>query len=376
MKGTIDAILADLQASGNLRTVALTDADAELVDLSSNDYLGLAASAQLREDFFKKEDVFALPMSASASRLLAAHQNAFSSLENRLSKAYGSPVLLFNSGYHANTGMVSALGAVGSTFIIADKLVHASIIDGIRLSEAKCIRYRHNNYDQLEQLLSVHHAGYEKIIVVTESIFSMDGDEADFNRLVMLKRQYNNVLLYVDEAHGIGVRGERGLGCAEEQGCIGEIDFLCGTFGKALASVGGYIVCSKTIHDYLVNKMRTLIFTTALPPVNLMWTCFILERLAEFHDKRQHLQHISCLLKEGLLDAGYECPSTSHIIPLTIGESAATILKAEELQRKGFYALPVRPPTVPEGTSRIRFSLTAALTEDEVKKLITNIKKQ
>ena len=192
----------------------------------------------------------------------------------------------------------------------------------------------------------------------------MDGDEADFNRLVMLKRQYNNVLLYVDEAHGIGVRGERGLGCAEEQGCIGEIDFLCGTFGKALASVGGYIVCSKTIHDYLVNKMRTLIFTTALPPVNMMWTCFILERLAEFHDKRQHLQHISCLLKEGLLDAGYECPSTSHIIPLTIGESAATILKAEELQRKGFYALPVRPPTVPEGTSRIRFSLTAALTGD------------
>ena len=142
MKGTIDAILADLQASGNLRTVALTDADAELVDLSSNDYLGLAASAQLREDFFKKEDVFALPMSASASRLLAAHQNASSSLENRLSKAYGSPVLLFNSGYHANTGMVSALGAVGSTFIIADKLVHASIIDGIKLSGAPFARFR------------------------------------------------------------------------------------------------------------------------------------------------------------------------------------------------------------------------------------------
>ena len=204
----------------------------------------------------------------------------------------------------------------------------------------------------------------------------MDGDEADLNRLVRLKRQYDRVLLYVDEAHAVGVRGEHGLGCAEEQGCIGEIDFLCGTFGKALASVGGYVVCSRTVHDYLVNKMRTLIFTTALPPVNLMWTYFIIERLAQFRDRRQHLQRLSFQLKEGLLAAGYECPSTSHIIPLTIGESGATVWKSEELQRKGFYALPVRPPTVPEGTSRIRFSLTAALTEDEISKLITTIGKR
>ncbi len=347
-----------------------------MLNLSSNDYLGLTTDVALRAEFLQTLTPENFLPSASSSRLLTGNFDIYTRLEEVLAGLFGKEsALVFNSGYHMNIGILPAVSNA-RTLILADKLVHASIIDGIRLSEAKCIRYRHNNYDQLEQLLSVHHARYEKIIVVTESIFSMDGDEADFNRLVMLKRQYNNVLLYVDEAHGIGVRGERGLGCAEEQGCIGEIDFLCGTFGKALASVGGYIVCSKTIHDYLVNKMRTLIFTTALPPVNLMWTCFILERLAEFHDKRQHLQHISCLLKEGLLDAGYECPSTSHIIPLTIGESAATILKAEELQRKGFYALPVRPPTVPEGTSRIRFSLTAALTEDEVKKLITNIKKQ
>lgn len=314
--------------------------------------------------------------SASSSRLLTGNFDIYTRLEERLAELFGrESALVFSSGYHMNAGILPAVSNV-RTLILADKLVHASLIDGIRLSSAKCIRYRHNNYEQLEQLLSAHHAEYEKVIVVTESIFSMDGDEADLNRLVRLKRQYDRVLLYVDEAHAVGVRGEHGLGCAEEQGCIGEIDFLCGTFGKALASVGGYVVCSRTVHDYLVNKMRTLIFTTALPPVNLMWTYFIIERLAQFRDRRQHLQRLSFQLKEGLLAAGYECPSTSHIIPLTIGESGATVWKAEELQRKGFYALPVRPPTVPEGTSRIRFSLTAALTEDEISKLITTIGKR
>ena len=346
-----------LKSKNNLRRLPAThhrgrevEADGNvMLNLSSNDYLGLATDADLRAGFLQTLTPDSFLPSASSSRLLTG-----------------------------NFDIYTRLPAVSNvrTLILADKLVHASLIDGIRLSSAKCIRYRHNNYEQLEQLLSAHHAEYEKVIVVTESIFSMDGDEADLNRLVRLKRQYDRVLLYVDEAHAVGVRGEHGLGCAEEQGCIGEIDFLCGTFGKALASVGGYVVCSRTVHDYLVNKMRTLIFTTALPPVNLMWTYFVIERLAQFRDRRQHLQRLSFQLKEGLLAAGYECPSTSHIIPLTIGESGATVWKAEELQRKGFYALPVRPPTVPEGTSRIRFSLTAALTEDEISKLITTIGKR
>ena len=167
-----------------------------------------------------------------------------------------------------------------------------------------------------------------------------------------------------------GVRGIHGLGCAEEQDCVADIDFLCGTFGKALASVGGYIVCSKTIRDYLINKMRTFIFTTALPPVNLLWTFFILEHLDSFSFRRERLKRISSLLKDALVKKGYACPSTSHILPMTIGDSGDTVLKADFLQRKGFYALPVRPPTVPEGTSRIRFSLTADITEEEIKSLI------
>ena len=187
----------------------------------------------------------------------------------------------------------------------------------------------------------------------------------------LLKQQYDNVLLYVDEAHAVGGAGGcMAWGVRKNRIVWLTSIFLCGTFGKALASVGGYIVCSKTIRDYLINKMRTFIFTTALPPVNLLWTFFILEHLDSFSFRRERLKRISSLLKDALVKKGYACPSTSHILPMTIGDSGDTVLKADFLQRKGFYALPVRPPTVPEGTSRIRFSLTADITEEEIKSLI------
>lgn len=344
-----------------------------MLNLSSNDYLGLAAHLPLRTEFLHSLTPETFLPSSSSSRLLTGNFDIYTRLEELLARMFKKESsLVFNSGYHMNTGILPAMSDA-RTLILADKLVHASIIDGIRLSAAKCIRYRHNHYEQLEQLLASHHAGYDKIIIATESIFSMDGDEADLRRLVNLKRQYNNVLLYVDEAHGVGVRGAHGLGCAEEQDCVADIDFLCGTFGKALASVGGYIVCSRTIRDYLVNKMRTLIFTTALPPVNLMWTLFVLERLDSFNTQREKLQQISSLLKAALIKKGYDCPSSSHILPMTLGNSGDTVLKAEALQRKGFYALPVRPPTVPDGTSRIRFSLTAAITEEEIRNLIESL---
>ena len=370
--------LALLENRSNLRRLPATHHQGRevevngnvMLNLSSNDYLGLATYLPLRKEFLETLTPEAFLPSSSSSRLLTGNFDIYARLEELLARLFQKEsALVFNSGYHMNAGILPAVSD-SRTLILADKLVHASIIDGIRLSAAKCIRYRHNHYDQLEQLLSSHHAEYDRIIIVTESIFSMDGDEADLQRLVALKQRYDKVLLYVDEAHGIGVRGAHGLGCAEEQGCVADIDFLCGTFGKALASVGGYVVCSKTIHDYLVNKMRTLIFTTALPPVNLMWTFFILERLDSFNLQREKLRRISSLLKNALTEKGYDCPSTSHILPMTLGDSGDAVLKAEFLQRKGFYVLPVRPPTVPEGTSRIRFSLTADITEEEIRELI------
>lgn len=375
--------LQELKEKSNLRKLpAITHEGRNVIvdgqrmlNLSSNDYLGLANDRKLRREFRETLTTETFLPTSSSSRLLTGNFSIYDRLEQQLADSFGTEAALtFNSGYHANTGILPAVSNT-HTLILADKLVHASLIDGIRLSAAKCIRYRHNEYNQLERLLQVNHSEYERIIVVTESIFSMDGDEADLRELVRLKKQYPNVLLYVDEAHAFGVRGQRGLGCAEEQDCINDIDFLVGTFGKALASAGAYIVCRKVIREYLINKMRTFIFTTALPPVTVQWTSFMLERLAGFRQRREALRFLSNQLREALKNKGYDCPSTSHIVPLITGESCVAIRKAEELQRKGFYALPVRPPTVPEGTSRIRFSLTAEIRESEMEKLINEISK-
>lgn len=244
--------LQELKEHSNLRRLPQMTHDGRevvvngkrMLNLSSNDYLGLAADRELREEFLKSltPDTF-LPTSSS-SRLLTGNFSVYEELEAELVALFGTEAaLVFNSGYHANMGILPAVSNT-QTLILADKLIHASIIDGIRLSSARCIRYKHNDLSQLKRLLEQNHADYQQIIIVTESIFSMDGDEADLKALVQLKQSYDNVLLYVDEAHAFGVRGEHGLGCAEEAGCIQDIDFLVGTFGKAAASVGAYIVCT------------------------------------------------------------------------------------------------------------------------------------
>ena len=373
-----------LESTGNLRVLPQIEHHGtevivkgeRMLNLSSNDYLGLACREDLRTEFVSTLTGENFQPTSSSSRLLTGNYSAYDRLEKQMSDLFGTEsALIFNSGYHANMGILPAV-CNAQTLILADKLVHASIIDGIRLTSAKCIRFRHNHYEQLARLLEEHHTAYEEIIIVTESIFSMDGDKADLKELVRLKKLYPNVLLYVDEAHAFGVCGEKGLGLAEEENCIDDIDFLVGTFGKALASAGAYIVCKKVLREYLVNKMRTLIFTTALPPVCLSWTSFLLERLPNFKAERNHLRFISQMLKDSLIANGYTCPSDSHILPMIIGESSKAIQVAKSIQRKGFYALPVRPPTVPEGTSRIRFSLSAALTIAEIERLISIIPSQ
>ena len=346
-----------LRARGNLRHLPRLEHDGRYVtppdgrrmlNLSSNDYLGLAADTDLRREFLETLTPETFLPTSSSSRLLTGNFRVYDELEDELARLFGTEAaLVFNCGYHANTGILPAV-ADAQTLILADKLVHASLIDGIRLAApARCIRYH-------------------RLIIVTESVFSMDGDRTDLRRLTALKHRYDNVLLYVDEAHAFGVFGPTGLGCAEEEGCTADIDFLVGTFGKACASAGAYVACSRTVREFLVNRMRPFIFTTALPPVSVAWTLFVVRRLASMDDRRRHVLHLGDLLRTRLAEEGYSTPSVSQIVPMIVGPSADTVLRAEALQRHGFYALPVRPPTVPEGTSRIRFSLTAALTEEEI----------
>ena len=344
----------------------------QMLNLASNDYLGLASDLPLREQFFDETSNDQRRMSSSSSRLLTGNFPEYELLENSLTQAfYGRAALLFNSGYHMNIGILPAL-ADSKTLILADKLIHASMIDGIRLSSAKYVRYRHNDLNHLTQLLQKYHAdeAFERIIVVTESIFSMDGDETDLAALVSIKQQFCKVMLYVDEAHAIGVRGKQGLGCAEQYAVIDDIDLLVGTFGKAIASVGGYLICHAVIRDYLINAMRPLIFSTAQPPICMAWTNFIFQKVLGLDQRRQYLQSKSQYLQQAVQNKGFECPSTSHIVPVIVGDSTKTVEKATALQDAGFYIMPVRPPTVPQHSSRLRICLTTQITQADLDQLI------
>lgn len=373
--------LETLAHNGNLRRLPemepqglyLVRDGVSMLNLSSNDYLGLADNVALKSEFLQTLDPQTCRFSSTSSRLLTGNYPAYNRLEKRLAQLYGAEsALVFNSGYHANSGILPAV-TDSRSLILADKLVHASIVDGIGLSKARCIRYRHNNYEQLERLVAENADQYERIFIVTESIFSMDGDESDLPRLVTLKRQYPQVCLYLDEAHAFGVRGELGLGCAEEQGVVGDIDFLVGTFGKAAASMGAFVICSETMKQYLVNTMRPLIFTTALPPVNLEWTLFIVNKICNMQKRREHLAQIGRRVREALNPLNGGIVSSSHIIPYVLGESERAVEVALRLQHEGFYLLPVRPPTVPRGTSRLRISLNAECSDSDIDRLITTL---
>ena len=336
----------------------------EMLNLSSNDYLGLSSNPRLLDEFRAETDVMALAYSAASSRLLSGNHQYYKMLEDDLADIYDKEAaLVFNSGYHANIGILPAL-AGKHDLIVADKLVHASIIDGLRLSDAQMLRYRHLDYDHLRNLLLHHREEYENVFIVTESIFSMDGDVADLQQLCEIKKEFD-AFLYVDEAHAIGVRGTNGLGCCEEQACTEEIDFIVGTFGKAFASMGAFVVCEQMFRKYLINTQRSLIFTTALPPVNVAWTRFILNRMPDFYDLRLKLAKVSERLKSVLNEKGFETRGNSHIVPMVCGSNENSIEMANLLQENGFFALPVRYPTVPKNEARIRFSLNASIPMED-----------
>ena len=373
--------LDDLKKQGNLRQFTtniqmgrnIQINDRNMLNLSSNDYLGLAVDERLREEFFDLTSISERRMSSSSSRLLTGNFPEYEKLEHTLSQLFGHrAALLFNSGYHMNIGILPAL-CDSKTLILADKLVHASLIDGMRLSTAHYVRYRHNDLNHLDALLKKYQADqtFERIIIVTESIFSMDGDEADLAALVALKKQYSNVMLYVDEAHAIGVRGKQGLGIVEQAAVIQDVDFIVGTFGKALASVGAYLICDPIIRDFLINKMRPLIFSTAQPPMCMAWTNFILQKVVEMSNQREYLKALSHSLNSQILAKNYDCPSSSQIVPVIVGDSIQTVALAQEMQEAGFYIMPVRPPTVPQGASRLRICLNTRIDQHDLDRLVS-----
>lgn len=349
----------------------------EMLNLTSNDYLGIAGDVHLLSRFYEGMDsstnlLDEYGLGAASSRLLAGDTDLAHRLEQELALAYDksgrSVALLFNSGYHANIGILPALLGKND-LILSDKLNHASIHDGLRLCRAEHKRFQHCDYGQLERLLADNRHRYERVVIVSESVFSMDGDVADLGRLLQLKNEFD-AMLYLDEAHAVGLYGERGLGKAEEYGMVADVDLLVGTFGKALASLGAFVICSQDIHDYLINHSRSLIFTTALPPVVLKWNSFVFQKQKAMAVQRRHLASLSQQLRHSLLR--FNCPvigGNTNIIPFIIGDDQETVRIARMLQGLGFLIFPVRPPAVPEGTARFRLSLTADMSWQDLQGL-------
>lgn len=367
-------ILERLRAEGNFRRIP-SEGEEGLTDLSSNDYLGLASRTDLQERFFDFLPNRRIPMTSSASRLLSGRQREYESLERLLATLYGRPCLLLNSGYHANTGMIQAL-ATGKSLIVADKLVHASIIDGITLSKAPFSRFRHNDYSHLERILAKDAAAYDCVLLVVESVYSMDGDRADIDRLIDLKKSYPNILLYIDEAHAFGVEGAGGLGLAAASGNFDAVDVVMGTFGKACASAGAFCAVSETVRDYLINRARSFIFSTSLPPMSAAWTQFMVETFTGMDAERGHLRKLGSRLRELLQPLSPDFPITaSHIQPFVTGSADKAVLLSRQLREEGFKVLPIRTPTVPPGTERLRISLSAALKIEEIERLGATLEK-
>lgn len=333
----------------------------KLLNLSSNNYLNFADNKEITKEFLDTAG-YKYSFGSASSRLLTGTLPVYKDLENLLSGLYKKDAaLIFNSGYHANVGISSALNQKGDV-IFSDKLNHASIIDGMRLSEGKFFRFPHNNMEALENLLVRERGNYNNAFIITESVFSMDGDIADLKKIIELKKKYNCYLI-IDEAHAFGVFGKNGLGVAENLGVIDDVDLIVGTFGKSVGSMGAFAVGSKVLIDFLINKSRPFIFSTALPPICIAFSKWIIEN--KFPETRQKCKRMLAIAKN--------LGSDSHIIPIIIGENKETVDLCEVLFHNGYFTLPIRPPTVPTGTSRIRLSLTCEIKEEELKLLMEKI---
>ena len=344
--------------------------EGSVIDLSTNDYLGIAQDKSLINDFYNKHKNVSL--TASSSRLLSGNHKYYEEVEDKLAELYSSEsALFFNSGYHLNIGVLPSL-TTKNDLILADKLVHASLIEAFKLSPAKVIRYRHLDYGQLENLLEKNKTNYDNIFIVSESVFSMDGDKVNLKTLVDLKKKYG-AYIYLDEAHSVGVCGEKGLGLAEEEGVIPDVDFIVGTMGKALASVGAYLISSSDVKSYLINKCKALIYTTALPPINVAWSSYIISQLPKFTEERKELKLIINYFRRISAEKGVEVEGKTHILAIVVGINRKCLQLAQLLEENHIKVQAVRPPTVPEGTARIRISLHKNLSFKDIDKLINVI---
>ena len=345
----------------------------KLINFSSNDYLGLSTNKALVEEFctkFLNSPEFCF--SSASARLLSGTSQIYNKLETTVANLFHKDsALVFNTGYQCNLGVVSTLAGKGDV-VFCDKLNHASIIDGMRLSEGTFYRYKHLDYENLEELLKKHRDKYNRAIIISESVFSMDGDVADIDKLIELKKKYNSLLM-IDEAHAFGAIDDNCAGMSNYR----DVDLITATFGKALSSFGAFVVANKSIIEYLTNKARSFIFSTSIPPVNIMWTNWLLtEKKDVVEQQREKLSKLVIQIHKYLAEIGLDTISETQIIPIVMKSPDKAEKIAQQLWGYGYFVLPIRPPSVPIGTSRLRLSLTANMKFVQVKRLFDVIKNE
>jgi len=337
------------------------------VDFSSNDYLGLSSHPALLAA--ARDALERYGAGAGASRLMSGDLAIHHALEEEIASFKGTEAaLVFNSGYQANTGIVpSLLGRHDAVF--ADQFCHASQLDGALLSRARLLRFRHNDPEHLVHLLGRHRESFRRAMVMTESVFSMDGDRAPLAALLEACRRHRCLFL-VDEAHATGVFGPQGRGCVEAEGLAGEVDLVMGTFSKAFGAFGGYLAASRTAVELLVNSARSFIYSTALPAPVIAAALAALRLCVSGAIRGDELLRRAGAFREALRANGWKAGGESQIVPVTVGDSARCVALSARLAEGGYLVLPVRPPTVPEGSARLRFSLTLAHGEPQLRGVV------
>jgi 8-amino-7-oxononanoate synthase len=342
------------------------------LDLCSNDYLGLARDPRLKRAVLKAVET-SEKMGSAGSRLLSGNAPEWEALEAEFANFAGTPAALyFSSGYSANVGLLSSLLRAGD-IVFSDRLNHASLIDGIRLSGAEKVIYPHGDLAFLEGALRKYRGARGAKAIVTESLFSMEGDFAPLDRILLLAKDYGAELV-VDEAHATGVHGPQGRGMVAKLGIEKDVLATVHTCGKAFASAGAFVCGGSPLREYLVNHARTFIFSTAMPGYMARQIRAALYLVREADRERAHVEAIALCLREGLAAAGVGCGlSASQIVPVLVGGNEAALDVAAKLRADGYAARAIRPPTVPAGTARLRLSLTSAITLEEIGRLTHSI---
>lgn len=344
----------------------------KVLNFCSNNYLGLADDPRLGAA--AAASIATEGFGSGASRLVCGNLSSHSRLEERIAEFKGTErALLFSTGYMANVGIISSLYNRGD-MIFSDKLNHASIIDGILLSGAEYKRYAHADMESLEAMLKAAPPLVKKLII-TDSVFSMDGDIAPLPAIVALAKKYSCTVM-VDEAHGLGVLGKNGKGAVEHFGLEGQVDIQMGTFSKAVGSFGAYCCGSTQLIDFLINKARSFIYTTGLPPSVAAASIKGIEIIEQEPQRREKLWKNTEFLLKALKDIGFDTLNTqTPIIPILIKDAPLSVRFSEKLFEDGIFVSAIRPPTVPANTARLRVTVMATHTEQDLNKFLSSAKK-